>query len=103
MTRRQLKTSVFALEGLNAFATGLYFNWLFFFTQSRLHFGVAENLELVALHGIIYTGAAWFGGWFAHRIGNYSALKVGFAILAAALGAGAFLPFAAAQVVVMLS
>ncbi|MEO5804250.1 MAG: MFS transporter [Verrucomicrobiota bacterium] len=102
MTRRQLKTSFFFLEGLNAFATGLYFNWLFFFTQSRLNFGVAENLGLVALHGMIYTGAAWFGGWFAHRIGNYSALKVGFAILAVSLGAGAFLPFAVAQVAVML-
>ena len=102
MTRRQLKISFFVIEGLNAFATGLYFNWLFFFTQSRLQFGVAENLGLVALHGMIYTGAAWFGGWFAHRIGNYPALKIGFAILAAALGAGTFLPVAIAQVAVML-
>jgi len=102
MTCGQLKTNFFVLEGLNAFATGLYFNWLFFFTQSRLNFGVAENLGLVALHGMIYTAAAWFGGWFAHRIGNYSALKIGFAILAIALGAGTFLPFAVAQVAVML-
>jgi predicted MFS family arabinose efflux permease len=102
MTFRQLKTSFFVLEGLNAFATGLYFNWLFFFTQSRLGFGIMENLGLVAGHGLIYTGAAWFGGWFAHRFGNYPALKIGFAILALSLGAGSFLPFAAAQVLVML-
>jgi len=103
MSRRQLKASFFVLEGLNAFATGLYFNWLFFFTQSQLHFGVIENLSLVALHGMIYTVAAWFGGWFAHRIGNFSALRVGFAVLAVALSTGAFLPFAAVQVAVMLA
>ena len=67
MTRRRLKTNVFFLEGFNAFATGIYFNWLFFFTHNRLHFGIAENLGLVALHGLVYTGAAWFGGW-AERI-----------------------------------
>ncbi len=103
MTPRQFKTNIFVIEGLNAFATGLYFNWLFFFTESRLHFGVTENLGLVALHGLIYTGAAWFGGWFAHRYGNFSALRIGFAILAVALGAGAFLPFAPVQVAVMLA
>ncbi len=99
---RQLKFAVFTLEGLNAFATGLYFNWLFFFTESQLHFGVSENLSLVALHGLVYTGSAWFGGWCAHRFGNFPALKIGFSIMLLALSAGAFLHLAAAQVAVML-
>ncbi|MEO7297793.1 MAG: MFS transporter [Verrucomicrobiota bacterium] len=102
MTLRQFKTNVFIIEGSNAFATGIYFNWIFFYTQNRLHFGVSENLGLVALHGLIYTGAAWFGGWFAHRFGKFAALKIGFAIMSVALGAGNFLPFAPAQVAVML-
>lgn len=103
MTLRRFKTNVFVLEGFNAFATGLYFNWLFFFTQNRLHFGVAENLGLVALHGLIYTGAAWCGGWFAHRFGNFHALKIGFFTMAAALGAGNFFPVAPAQIAVLLA
>ena len=103
MSFRQFKFAVFTLEGTNAFATGLYFNWLFFFTERQLHFGVSENLSLVALHGLIYTGSAWFGGWFAHRYGKFLALKIGFSIMIVALGAGAFLHLAAAQVAVMLA
>lgn len=102
MTFRQLKANYFFLEGLNAFATGFYFNWLFFFTQNQLRFGVIENLGLVALHGLIYSGSAWFGGWFAHRFGNYTALKFGFVVMAGALGAGIFLSFAKAQLLVLL-
>jgi predicted MFS family arabinose efflux permease len=102
MTRRQLKTHVFVLEGFNAFATGIYFNWLFFFTQNRLHFDVAQNLGLVALHGLIYTGAAWFGGWCAHRFGNYPSLKIGFVMMTAAMGAGTLFPVVEAQIGVLL-
>ncbi len=100
---RQFKLAVFTLEGLNAFATGLYFNWLFFFTERQLHFGVSENLKLVALHGLVYAGSSWLGGWFAHRVGNYRALKLGFSIMLAALGAGFFLNSSAAQIVVLLA
>lgn len=102
MNAHQLKLNFFVLEGLNAFATAFYFNWLFFFTQNQLHFGVIENLGLVALHGLIYSGSAWFGGWFAHRFGNYTALKLGFVVMACALGAGTFLSSAAAQLSVLL-
>ena len=101
MTFRQFKTNIFVIEGFNAFATGLYFNWVFFYTKT-LGFGVAENLGLVALHGLIYTPAAWFGGWFAHRFGNYPSLKIGFVLMAIALGAGSFLPFKSGQIAVML-
>lgn len=102
MTLRRFKTNVFILEGANAFATGLYFNWIFFFTQNHLHFGVIENLGLVTLHGLVYTGAAWFGGWFAHRYGNFPALKIGTVTMSLALGAGTFLPVAAGQIAVLL-
>lgn len=103
MTLRQFKTQIFVLEGFNAFATGLYFNWIFFFTQNRLQFGVVENLALVALHGIIYTGAAWFGGWFAHRHGSFNGLKIGFAIMGVALALGTILPSALAQIFVIVA
>lgn len=96
------KFSVFVLEGSNAFATGIYFNWLFFYTQSQFHFGVAENLGLVALHGLVYPGSAWLGGWYAHRVGNFSALKIGFAVMTAALVTGALLPFPVAQACVLM-
>ena len=99
---RHSKLPCFVIEGLNAFATGIYFNWLFFYPQSQFHFGVAENLGLVALHGLVYPGAAWFGGWYAHRVGYFSALKIGFAVMTAALVTGALLPFALAQACVLM-
>ena len=96
------KVNFFILEGTNAFAVGIYFNWLFFYTQRQFHFGVVENLGLVALHGLVYSAASWLGGWFAHRVGNFRALKLGFAIMAVALAAGAMLPVAPAQVGVLM-
>ena len=98
MTLKTFKGWIFGLEGLNAFATGFYFNWLFFFTQKQLGFGVAQNLSLVALHGLIYTGAAWFGGWFGHRYGGYAALKTGWSIMSLILVLGAFLQNTIGQV-----
>ncbi len=97
----KFKKVVFTLEALNAFATGFYFNWVFFFAQKILHFGTADNLRLVALHGFIYTGAAWLGGWFGHRFGSFAALKLGFAIMAAILGVGGWLESGAGQMIVI--
>jgi len=102
MRSNDSKVSFFILEGTNAFAVGIYFNWLFFYTQRQLNFGVAENLGLVALHGLVYAGSSWLGGWFAHRFGNFFALKLGFTIMAVALAAGAMLPFALGQVCVLM-
>ncbi len=102
MSAQKFKTWIFTLEGLNAFATGFYFNWLFFFTQRELHFGPAENLGIVALHGLLYTGSAWFGGWFAHRFGRFASLKIGWAIMAVALGCGALFHHAFGQLAVVL-
>jgi MFS family permease len=89
MTRRQLKLGYFALEGMNAFATSLFFNYLFFYTQSRFGFGNLENLSLSALNGFIYMGAAWFGGRMAQRHGYHRALKFGVGLMAAMLVVGA--------------
>ena len=102
MRSNDSKVSFFILEGTNAFAVGIYFNWLFFYTQQQLNFGVAENLGLVALHGLVYAVSSWLGGWFAHRFGNFFALKLGFTIMAVALAAGAMLPFALGQVCVLM-
>jgi predicted MFS family arabinose efflux permease len=83
------KTGYFVLEGLNAFATSLYFNYLFFYTQSRFGFGNLQNLLLSALNGFIYMSAAWFGGRVAQRYGYHRALKFGVLIMAVMLVAGA--------------
>jgi MFS family permease len=91
MTQRRLKTGYFALEGLNAFATSLYFNYLFFYTQARFGFGNLENLLLSALNGFIYMGAAWFGGRMAQRYGYHRALKFGVGLMAVTLLAGAWM------------
>ncbi|MDB6028412.1 MAG: Major facilitator superfamily 1 [Verrucomicrobiales bacterium] len=98
----KFKKWIFTLEALNSFAAGFYFNWIFFYTQKVLQFGIVENLMLVAMHGFIYTGAAWLGGWFGHRYGNFAALKIGFAIMGLVLLAGAFLPGGASQVSVIM-
>src|SRR4051794_37703933 len=54
------------------------------------------------MHGLIYTGAAWLGGWFGHRYGNFAAMKLGFAIMACVLGAGSFLNNGIGQVSVIM-
>ncbi len=99
----KFKKCVFAVEASNALATGFYFNWIFFYTEKILHFGVLENLALVAAHGFIYTGAAWLGGWFGHRFGPFAALKVGFAIMALILGTGSSLNNGLGQAAVIMT
>jgi predicted MFS family arabinose efflux permease len=86
MTANQkIRNTCFAIEGLNSFATILYFNYLYFFMQSRFGFGDKANLTLAALLGLTYTIAAWQSGKFAHRFGYFTALKIGFGLMAAGL------------------
>ena len=91
MTIRQLKTCYFGLTALNTLATSYYLNYLFFFLRDRFGFGNRENLWVSALHGLIYTFAAWQCGKFAQRRGFLTSLKVGFAGLTLAMVAGALL------------
>jgi len=98
---RRLKTGYFVIEGLNSFATVFYFYYLYFFMQQEYGFGNKANLMLAALNGATYALTAWFAGKFAQRKGYFTALKVGYATMAGALGVGLFMPSAAGQVLVM--
>lgn len=85
MTQRQLKNGYFALEGVNAFATGYYLNYLFFLFHEQFGFGNANNLWVAALNGFVYMLAAWFGGRFGQRFGYFTALRIGFGGMALAM------------------
>lgn len=88
----------FAIEGLNSFATVLYFNYLYFFLRARFGFDDKHNLAVAALLGLIYTFASWQAGRIAQRRGYFAALKLGFGIMAAGLLVGAQLGSAAGQI-----
>ena len=86
MTANQkIRNTCFVIEGLNSFATILFFNYLYFFMRDRFGFGDRANLAFAALRGLIYTFAAWQGGKFAHRFGYFTALKIGFGLMVAGL------------------
>jgi predicted MFS family arabinose efflux permease len=86
MTANQkIRNTCFVIEGLNSFATILFFNYLYFFMRDRFGFGDRANLAFAALLGLIYTFAAWQGGKFAHRFGYFTALKIGFGLMVAGL------------------
>ena len=76
------------MEGLNAFATTYFFNFLFFFMRSQFGFTDANNLWLSALNGLFYIPGSWFGGWFAQKFGYFRALRLGFSLLSIALFIG---------------
>jgi len=101
MSQRQLKTGYFILEGLNSFATVYYLYYLYFFMQSAFGFGNRANLALAALNGALYMAGSFWGGKFAQRVGYFAALKLGFAIMIAALAAGLRLDLASGQILVM--
>jgi predicted MFS family arabinose efflux permease len=88
MTHRQIKTGVFALEGLNSFALTYYFYYFYFFTRQQFGFGNQANLALAAASGLICVPAALWGGRFAQRAGYFTALKVGFGIMIITLALG---------------
>jgi MFS family permease len=88
---RRLKPYYLALEGLNAVAVALYYNYLFFFMQMRFGFGDLENLGVSALNGLLYTYTAWQGGRLGQRWGYLQAVTVGIVIMAGALVFGAVL------------
>jgi predicted MFS family arabinose efflux permease len=100
-SQRKLKTWYFILEGLNSFATVYYCYYLYFFMARAFGFGNRANLSLAALNGFICIFAAWWGGKFAQRFGNFTALKLGFFTMAAALTCGFFVPSITGQIVVM--
>ena len=94
----RFKFVCFTIEGLNSFATVIYFYYLYFFTRDRFGFGDKANLAFAAFLGFVYALAAWQAGKFARRCGYFLALKLGFLIMAASLAAGLFLDTAAGQI-----
>ncbi len=101
MFSRRLKTGYFILEGLNSFASVYYLYYFYFFMQTTFGFGNKANLLLAALNGAVYAVMAWQGGKFAQRFGYFTALKVGFAIMMAALAVGSQLHTASGHILVM--
>src|SRR5258708_39793899 len=89
-SHQKIKFSCFTLEGLNSFATVLYFNYLYFFMRDRFGFDNKHNLALAAFLGFVYTISAWQAGKFAQRRGYFFALKIGFRIVAGLLVARLF-------------
>jgi predicted MFS family arabinose efflux permease len=107
MFSRRLKTGYLVIEGLNSFATVYFFYYFYFFMQQAFGFGTKADLVLAALNGGSYAIAAWWGGRFAQRFGYFTALKLGYGIMAAAqifgaLTLGARLGNAAEQIILMV-
>jgi predicted MFS family arabinose efflux permease len=102
MYSRQLKTGYFVIEGLNSFATIIYFYYFYFFMQKQFGFGDRANLILAAANGGCYAIFAWAGGKFAQRTGYLKTLKIGLSIVVVALLIGSQLHTAAGHVAVML-
>jgi len=101
MFHRKIKVGCYVVAGINAFATGYYFNYLFFYTRAGLGFGNLENLLLAALNGFIYIFGALYGGRYAQTRGYFPALRLGVSGMTAALLLGLFLENSLGQVLVL--
>src|SRR5581483_420568 len=98
-SRQKIRFSCFTLEGLNSFATILYFNYLYFLMRDWFGFDNKHNLAFAAYLGVIYVPAAWQAGKFGQRHGYFTALKIGFSIMAISLVAGLLLKSISGQVI----
>lgn len=88
MYPRNVRIGIFALEGMNAFAMAMYLNYLFFIMRQTFGFDNLENLCLAAFSGFTYMAGSWLGGKFGQRRGYFTALRIGFAVMALALSSG---------------
>jgi predicted MFS family arabinose efflux permease len=86
--QKKFLAACYTIEGVNSFATVIYFNYLYFFFRDKFGFDNKHNLALAALIGLIYMLASWQAGRFAQRCGNFTALKIGFGVMAAGLAVG---------------
>lgn len=90
MTFPAIKRNVFILEGLNGFASSIYFNYLFFFLTNQFGFGARGNLLFCAANGLIYAFGAYYGGKFAQRRGYFTALNAGWITMILSMLVGFF-------------
>ena len=81
--RSQHQILCYTIEGLNSFGTVLYFTYVYFLLHQKFGFGDRDNLAVAAMLGLVYAVAAWQGGRFGQRHGNFAALKLGFGLMAA--------------------
>jgi predicted MFS family arabinose efflux permease len=93
------KVTRYSIEGLNSFATILYFNYLYFLMRAKFGFSDCQNLEFAALLGLVYALAAWQAGKIAHRLGYFNTIKLGFGLMILGLLVGAQLSTASGQVI----
>ena len=96
----KFRAACFTIEGINSFATVIFFNYLYFYFRDQFGFNDRQNLELAAGIGIIYVIASLSAGRFARRCGYFTALKIGFAVMAAGLAIGSQLHSVAGSIAV---
>jgi len=101
MSQRQLKTGYYVIEGFNSFSTVIYAYYLYFFMERVFGFDNKANLALAALNGVICMVSSWLGGRFSQRFGYFTALKLGFGTMTAALAAGSLVHSASGQIAIM--
>lgn len=85
---KKFRVACYTIEGMTSFAVVIYFNYLYFFFRDKFGFNDRQNLELAAFIGLIYFFASWQAGKFAQRYGCFTALKIGFSVMAAGLAIG---------------
>lgn len=88
MFSHRIKRTSFVLEGLNAAATTVFFNYFFFHMRDQFGFTNLGNLALCAINGGVYCVAVWFAGRYAQQHGYLVALRHGFLIMGTALLVG---------------
>lgn len=96
--RRQHQFFCYAIEGLNSFGTVLYFTYLYFLLRDKFGFDNRSNLAVAALLGLVYAFAAWQGGKFGQRRGNFAALKLGLGVMGVSFFVASQLPTATGQI-----
>jgi predicted MFS family arabinose efflux permease len=97
---RTFRSGIYAIEGLNSFATVIYFNYLYFYFRDQFGFDNQRNLELASGIGLVYALASWQAGKFAARFGCFTALKGGFGLMALGLLVGSQLHNVAGEIVI---
>jgi len=78
----------FGYEGVNAFSCTIFLYCMFFWTKARFGFNDAQNLLLMASHGLVYVFGARYGGRLSDRLGYDRVLTIGAAGMALTLGSG---------------
>lgn len=96
-----VKTICYLLEGLNAFATAFYFNYLMFLLQKEYHFDNKQNLTVGAIHGLIYVLASWLGGKIGQKVGYFTLMRAGFIGMAISVTVGGLFPSIIMQLVAL--